>query len=33
MYTKPNDGGNGPIKSIPQQSKISMTRIGFKGNM
>jgi hypothetical protein len=30
---KPNDGGNGPMKSIPQQSKISMTRIGFKGIM
>ena len=30
---KPNDGGNGPIKSIPQQSKISMTIIGFKGIM
>ena len=30
---KPNDGGNGPMKSIPQQSKISMTRIVFKGIM
>ena len=30
---KPNDGGNGPMKSITQQSKISMKRIGFKGIM
>jgi hypothetical protein len=33
MYKKPNDGGNEPMKSIPQQSKIAMPRIGFKGIM
>jgi hypothetical protein len=30
---KSNDGGNGPMKSIPQQTKISITRIGFKDIM
>jgi len=33
MYKKPNDRGNGPMKSIPQQSNILITRIGFKGIM
>jgi len=33
MFTKPNDWGNGSMESIPQQSKISITRIGLKGIM
>ena len=33
MYKNPKDGGNGPMKSIPQQSNISITRMGFKGIM
>ena len=33
MYTNPNDDGKGPIKSIHQQSNISVTRMGLKGIM
>ena len=33
MYTNPKDGGNRPMKSIPQQSNISISRMRFKGIM
>jgi hypothetical protein len=31
MYSYPKDGGKGPMKSIPQMSKISTIRMGFNG--
>ena len=31
MYSNPKDGGKGPMKSMPQTSKISTMRMGFNG--
>ena len=33
MYTNPKDGGNGPMKSISQQSNISILSMRFKDIM